>query len=550
VITLRPYQQDAVDAIYKYYEDGNDGNAAISMPTGSGKGFVQAFFVKDALEKFPSERILLVTHVKELIEQNVQKLQTIWPQAPIGIYSAGLGCRDVLFQLLFCGIQSVYKRAGEFGRISLIIVDECHRIGKKGTTMYRNFLADMKELNPEVKVIGLTATPYRTTSGLLTDGDDAIFNKIVYEANIRDLIKQGYLCKLTTKLGSHRADLSSVRVRAGEYVEGDLEKVMNVDRLVVGAVDETMDLCHDRKKLLVFCSGVKHAHAVCNEISSRGVYAACVTGKTPSEERAAIIDEFKYGNLRVVVNVNVLTTGFDVPSIDAIISLRPTKSPGLWCQTCGRGLRTHPNKENTLILDFAGNILEHGPIDRIRVKKKYEGGGIAKAPMKECPECRNPVFLSNKVCPECGYVFTVERKPKHGTKASGLRVISDGKPWELEVDKVSYKKHDKPGKPPSMKVTYRCGLESHSEWICIEHKGYAKQKAALWWKVRGWGEPMPSTVDKALTVAHFLKKPKKIKVRQEGKYTRVVGYRQFYQPFKQQLELTHDDQGGCTPGRV
>ena len=546
---LRPYQQDAIERIYSYFEE-HDGNPVIVIPTAGGKSVVQAALIRRVLEQFPGQRFLLLTHVRELLEQNAEKLRALWPEAPVGIYSAGLKRRESGRQITIAGIQSCYRRAALFGSIDLIIIDECHRVPKRGEGMYRRFLKDLRAINPKLKVIGMSATPYRMGSGYLHKGENRIFTDIAYEAKIPELIKDGYLCPLVSKAGQTKVDLRNVHTRHGEFVQSELEAAMNKTQLINGAVDEMLKLCGepntDRQKWLVFCAGLSHAGNVCDQLNVRGIPAACVTGKTPGDERTQILDDFQRGRYRALTNVNVLTTGYDAPGIDAVIMLRPTQSAGLYYQMVGRGMRLHPVKDNALVLDFAGNIMRHGPVDKIKARDPGEAG---QAPLKECPSCQLLVAIAATQCPECGHTFPVAPKTSatgHDTRASDLPILSTGENsiHRIEVDRVSYPVHRKPGKPPSLRVNYHCGLATYSEWVCVEHQGYARRKAEQWWRrrlpkdllggqleTRGIkmappnGSGCPDSVEAALKQAEFLEVPKEIVVDISGKYANIIAHK-------------------------
>jgi DNA repair protein RadD len=248
-----------------------------------------------------------------------------------------------------------------------------------------------------------------------------------------------------------------------------------------------------------------------------------IVGDTPSAQREAIINDFKAGRIQCLTNANVLTTGFNAPAVDLIAMLRPTKSAGLYVQIVGRGCRLAPGKTDCLVLDFAGNIARHGPIDAIKPKTP-KAGEDGDAPTKACPECDSIVHAAVRQCPDCGHMFP-EPQIKIDAKASTLDILSGGPPEWVPVTRVSYARHDKTGKPPSLRVDYWSGLSSHSEWVCIEHQGYARQKAASWWANRAPGLPLPRGVDEALAVSQRLKCPSQIAVRPSGRYTEIVGAR-------------------------
>jgi len=521
MLTLRPYQEAAIAAIYTYYEV-NSGNCCVVIPTAGGKSLVMASFIEGVLKAWPDQRILIVTHVRELIAQNHAEMIGLWPEAPAGIYSAGLGKREAQARVLFAGIQSIHRRAHEIGHTDLVLIDEAHLIPGNSSTMYRRFLDALQAINPALKVIGLTATPFRTGSGMLHEGKDALFTDIAYEAPVRDLIDKGFLSPLISKQPATRLDVSKVGTRAGDFIARDLAAAVDQDATTRAAVAEIITHGKDRKSWLAFCSGVDHARHVAEEFARQGITCRTIFGNTPKEERDAIIAAFKRGEIRALATMGVLTTGFNAPAVDLIALLRPTKSAGLYVQMVGRGTRLAPDKENCLVLDFADNVRRHGPIDLVRPKRPGDGGG-GEAPTKVCPECDSIMALSATECPDCGYVFP-PREVKIAPTAATLPVLSPKVQW-LPVHGVSYSRHDKRGGLPSLKVTYSCGLKSYNEWVCVEHQGYARQKALEWWQKRAPGCPMPRTVDDAIAQAGKLTRPIAISVHPSGRFLEISGYR-------------------------
>ena len=521
MLTLRPYQNAAISSIYGYFQT-HKGNPLVVIPTAGGKSLVMAAFIEGVLKAWPDQRILIVTHVRELIAQNHAEMIGLWPEAPAGIYSAGLGKREAQARILFAGIQSIHRRAHEVGHTDLVLIDEAHLIPGNSSTMYRRFLDGLARINPALKVIGLTATPFRLDCGMLHEGKSALFADIAYEAPIRDLIDAGYLSPLVSKQPATRLDVSKVGTRAGDFIQRDLAAAVDQEAITRAAVSEIIEHGKDRKSWLAFCSGVEHSRHVAEEFSRQGITCRTIFGDTPKDERDAIITAFKRGQIRALASMGVLTTGFNAPAVDLIALLRPTKSAGLYVQMVGRGTRLAPGKENCLVLDFAGNVRRHGPIDLVRHKRPGEAGG-GEAPTKVCPECDSIIALSATECPDCGYVFPA-REVKIAPTAATLPVLSPKVQW-LPVHGVSYSRHDKLGGLPSLKVTYSCGLKSYSEWVCIEHQGYARQKAAEWWRKRAPGLPIPLSVDEAIAQASRLTSPSEISVRPSGRYFEISGYR-------------------------
>ena len=504
---LRPYQRDAVDAIWTHIAS-SESNPAVVLPTGSGKTHVIAEVCRDAVQHWGG-RVIVLAHVKELLEQAADKLRTVAPDLPIGVYSAGLGCRDLGYAVTIAGIQSVYQRAHDLGPLDLVIVDEAHLIPPDGEGMYRRFLTDAKDLCDHQRVIGLTATPYRMKTGTICGpAPEHVLNDVCFEAGVRELIVQGYLCPLRSRAGKTVADTSELHVRGGEFVAGEVEDLMNTDDLVHSACMEIVAAAAERRSVLVFCSGVEHGMRVAGTLTElSGAECGFVCGETPTKERDRLIARFKRGDLKFLANVNVLTTGFDAPNVDCVAMLRPTLSPGLYYQMVGRGFRLNPGKDDCLVLDFGGNVLRHGPVDAIRLADPNSVPG--EAPAKQCPTCNALIHAAYANCPECGHAFPPRQLAKHTSIASDEEVVSGTEGTERQnvgVSEVAYYVHYKRGDPlalPTMRVEYRCGFSKWArEWICFEHQrgGYARRKAEQWWRKRS-NEPVPDTVDEAVDLA-------------------------------------------------
>ncbi len=513
---LRPYQQAAVDAVYDYLRRHDD-NPVVVVPTAGGKTPIMATICKDAVGRW-NGRVLILAHVKELLQQAADKLNAICPEVRFGVYSAGLKRRDTTHPVILAGIQSVYERAVELDAFDLVLVDEAHLIPAEGEGMYRQFLADAKAINPHLRVIGLTATPFRLKTGLICRPADegGILNAICYEIGVRELIRDGYLCPLKTKAGINKVDTSKLHVRGGEYVADEVEDLMDQQWLVEAACGELVAYTRDRQAVLVFASGIKHGDHVVRVLKEKhGVECGFVTGETPAGEREELLARFRGATggelfsrkpLKYLCNINVLTTGFDVPNVDCVVLLRPTLSPGLYYQMVGRGFRLHSGKANCLVLDFGGNVLRHGPVDQIRVKER-DAGSNGRAPAKECPECHSVIAAGYARCPDCGYEFPPPERQKHDAKASEAGILSGQvTTTKYPVQDVFYsvhKKRDAPDDAPrTMRVDYKVGWHDYkSEWVCFEHRGYARQKAVAWWKRRS-PDPAPDTAQQAVAIAN------------------------------------------------
>lgn len=527
MLQLRPYQRAAVDALFAYWRE-EGGSPLIVLPTGAGKSLVLGTICKELIEGWPDMRVLIVTHVRELILGNFKELLNIWPFAPAGIYSAGVGRRDARSQIIFGGVQTIANKTREIGHIDLVMVDEAHLMPRKSETQYGQLLAGLRAINPDLKLVGLTATPFRLGEGLLHEGDGALFDDICYELPIGDLIDGGFLVRPISKGMATTYDVSGVGKLGGDYKQNALQAAVDKDELTRAVVDEIVAYGRDRRAWLCFCSGVEHAHHMRDEIRSRGFSCEAIDGTTPTGERDRILEDFKAGRLRCVTNNSVMTTGTNVPIIDLVAFCRPTQSAGLYVQMAGRGLRLHPGKENCLFLDFAGVVRKHGPIDAVAPPNARSGSG--EAPIKVCPPdaggCGSLVHASVRQCPDCGYEFPIDDTPKISRQAEDVPMLSKGEATWRPVTKRSFRFHEgKNGKPPSVKVVYQCGLTAINEWLCFEHTGYAQSKAHRWWAHHNGRRPFPQTVLEALERQNELAATAEISVRPDGKYWTVVAHR-------------------------
>lgn len=427
--------------------------------------------------------------------QRVVRITIIECQSPVPV-----------FNLQVAGHPSYYAHG--------VLTHNCHLISRAGDGMYRQFLADCKVINPNVRVIGLTATPFRLDSGMICSPDHFL-NHVCYEIGIKELIRDGYLSPLISKAGVNRADFGGLHVRAGEFVSEEVESLVNNDALVSAACAEIIELTKDCLAVLIFASSVAHGRRVVEVLQqNHGIECGYVTGETPPSERDELLSRFRGDAptsliatepLRFLCNVNVLTTGFDAPRVDCVVMLRPTMSPGLLYQCVGRGFRLHPGKLNCLVLDFGGNIERHGPIDQIKPKDKAKRPDQGP-PAKECEQCHALVACGYANCPECGHPFPPPEREPHDAQASDAGVLSgEVTDTQYDVHDIVYRIHRKrdadEDAPRCLRVDYMIGLDHwQSEFVCIEHTGYARRKAEAWWRERCI-DPCPTTAEEALDLA-------------------------------------------------
>ena len=391
---LRDYQSEAVSATIKHFQKSNE-SAGIVLPTGSGKSLGIA-----ELARLAKRKILVLTHVKELVEQNHQKYESYGLTA--SIYSAGLKKKKNDQQVTFASIQSVARNLADFSQYySLIIVDECHRVNIKkengeGNNQYQQVIELLTQTNPEIKLLGLTATPYRLGMGwiyrkhhrgIMRSEQARPFEHCIYELPLRYLIKRQYLTQPTLVDATiEHYDFSALRVNnTGEYNPADINHLLNRNpRITQGIIEQVVDLALQRQGVMIFAATVEHAQEVQSYLPTSET--ALIIGDTDNKERGYLIQQFKQKRIKYLVNVSVLTTGFDAPHVDMIAILRPTQSVSLYQQIIGRGLRLSEGKKDCLIIDYTGNDFD---LYQPEVGEK-KPNSQAKPMQVLCPSCEFP----------------------------------------------------------------------------------------------------------------------------------------------------------------
>lgn len=523
----RDYQQESIEAFWRGTKTHKGQNPLIVLPTGGGKTIVIADILR-GISKI-GYRSIVLARSKELVKQNLEKFSMHLPDVSAGIYCAGLGRKETSPNIIFGTIQSCCTKGEEFGERQLIIVDEAHEIPQRDESQYQIFLNDICKTSPNALLLGLTASPYRLDGGLIY-GPSRQFDYVAHAVPLRKLIDDKYLTKPAT-LVADQVDMSGVKKTAGDFnksqVEGKfLEAGTVVTDQIVSASDEKQT-----KSVLIFASGVAHAESIRARIADKGHSVGLVTGETLPLIRSTLIDNFNRGTLRFLVNVDVLTTGFDCTRIDHIAVCRATESPGLFYQICGRGFRLHKGKDVCWIQDFGGNIERHGPIDSPSygintIKVKTETG---EAPQKACPSCFEILPASATVCEKCGFEFP--RQPNVDTRASRQAILKTPR-WH-NVESVSYQLwKGKGGKPDTLRVDYSVSLDGDwlerkvvSEWVCILHDGFARSMAMRWW-IKRTSLPFPMKIEDAIDLAErgALRTPRRVEIVKDGAYDRIEDY--------------------------
>ncbi|WES87830.1 DEAD/DEAH box helicase [Dickeya fangzhongdai] len=394
--TLRPYQQEAVDATLAYFRQ-HTAPAVIVLPTGAGKSLVIA-----ELARLARGRVLVLAHVRELVEQNHAKYCALGLQADI--FAAGLNQRDSEGKVVFGSVQSVARHPDKFDdAFSLLIVDECHRISDDENSQYQQIIQHLQQANSQLRLLGLTATPYRLGRGwiyqyhyhgMIRGDDSCLFRDCIYELPLRYMIRHGFLVppeRLDMPVVQY--DFSQLAARSnglfnngsfnnGSFSDVELNRELKrQQRVTPHIVRQITEYAANRRGVMIFAATVEHAREVEGLLPAGE--AALISGETPAPQRDALIAAFKQQQLRYLVNVSVLTTGFDAPHVDVIAILRPTESVSLYQQIVGRGLRLFPGKTDCLILDYAGN-----PFDLYTPEVGHSKPYSDSQPVQVfCPQC-------------------------------------------------------------------------------------------------------------------------------------------------------------------
>ena len=509
------------------------------LPTAAGKSVICAEIVRSMYEQWPDyhPRTVVLVPSKELAEQNAAKLIALLPHhISVGFVSASLGKKQYHTDVIVATIGSIAKSARHLGNIKCVIIDEAHLVSTKGADagMYRQFLTELGKYC-EIRVVGMTATAFRGNGVWLTDGDAPLFTGIACNVTMRELLDAGFIAPLVPPTGeiSTKIDASSVGISNGDYKVGELSDL--VDKYLAEVAREAVKLAHDRQKWIAFTPSVDNAESLAARLHQHGIESAVVCGDTPKADRERLIAQFRRGEIQCLVTVLALSVGFDVPDVDCIVWCRPTKSPVLYVQGMGRGVRISPGKVDCLVLDFTDTVARLGPVDTIK-GRAAKGGGNSEAPYCICPECGERNLNNAMICTACGATIKEPEVIHKAVEVSRHALLSAQLQSTIQwhdITRVGYAIHRKDGKPDSLRVDYFAGLlRVASEWICFDHTGYARSKAEQWWAKRGnandlWldGDKPPGSTSQAEARAYdCLQAPTRIATRLNGKFTEVVSH--------------------------
>lgn len=526
-ITYRPYQTRTIADLWRWFLDNPEGNPVVEATVGAGKSLMIAETIRQALD-YPGTRVLMCVASRELCRQNAEKLISVWPEAPVGIYSAGLKSRCLDKRIIYATIGSIHKRWHELGRVDLIMVDECHNVSSKDQGMYRALIRNLLTVCPHMRVVGWTGTAFYGNGIWITDAEEPLFTDIAARVSMRELLDDGYLAPLTVPSVTTHLSAEGVGMRGGDFIVSQLAKQIDKQALVDACADELVKVGAERKRWFVYGATVEHCHHIKEALIARGIQAAVISANTPHGERDATLAMLRSGQLRAIVNVATMTTGIDLPELDLICLMRNTRSPVLLVQIAGRGMRTAPGKVDCMMVDFTDTLMSLGPVDLLKGRSRSKSG-TSEAPFKICDECGTRNTASARVCIDCGAEFEIIEKPKHNDQISRAPALSsDIKPQieRFQIANVTYQAWQGRNSPTTtLRVDYQGPLmRVASEWVCLEHTGYARDKAVAWWATRAPGTPIPKTVDEALIRTHELRQPSAIDVDIRLKYPEIKHY--------------------------
>ncbi|WP_081192680.1 DEAD/DEAH box helicase [Halomonas sp. BC1] len=563
---LRAYQQEAVKRVVHHFRATSD-PAVVVLPTGSGKSLVIA-----ELARLARGRVLVLAHVRELVEQNHAKYQAYGLVADI--FSAGLKRKEASRQVVFGSVQSVVRNLTQFNDASftLLVIDECHRVSLEEDSSYRQVIDHLQRQNPQLKILGLTATPFRLGQGfiyhrhyhgMVRGGEESFFTDCVFEQPLRLMVKQGFLAaprRLDMAIEGY--DFSALAPSSsGLFREEELNRVVAGSRATPGIIAQVVEQAADCQGVMIFAATVAHAEEIMGYLPAE--QSALITGATVSAERTALIDAFKARKLKYLVNVAVLTTGFDAPHVDLIAILRPTESVSLYQQIVGRGLRLSPGKEACLILDYAGN-----PWDLYAPEVGEPRPDSDSEPVQvECPECGHANLFWGKrdgelviehfgrrcqglveddagrrsqctfrfrfkVCDACGAENDIAARRCHGCEK--LLVDADDKLKEalrlkdakvLRVSGMQLEATTNGRGLPRLKVTYHDeDGASLSEWFALETAAQRRAFYAVFLRahLRAPGVPwQPATPDDVVAAQSRLRHPDFVVGRKVGRHFQI-----------------------------
>lgn len=515
MLILRPYQIQALATIMADLE--KEAAVLLQAPTGSGKTIIFSEVIRRWLTLHPEGRVTVVAHRQELITQARDKMVKVWPEGAerIGLACASLGAVDVRPQVVIGSVQTLARRRLIESDHQLLIIDEAHHVpGDHSGGQYHGLIGDLLKNNPGLKVLGVTATPFRLGHGYIYGPgakDGNVFPRLNFKIDLAELMAEGYLAPFRAREGLAMAeDLNRIKIIRGEYDQRQLNDLLLRRVHIESAVTAYEKYGEGRNKALIFAVSIEHAKRLAEVFNQAGHRAAAVHSQMSG--RSEILDNFEAGGLKVLINIGVLTEGWDSPAVDLILLCRPTKSAALFVQMIGRGSRPHPGKKDFLVLDLAENFKTHG--DPAEPRVVIPSGGDGTAPYKACPNCRALLAAASLNCPDCGHKWEVVLVDiKQIPDLAKIKLFQ--KPFADRILGWSGDIRLSPSGRKMLVLTCRCEQAGEIErWLDLEGNasGFEQSLArALWSNLSGKRKP-PDTLDKAMKRLEELHIPETVTV--------------------------------------
>lgn len=469
MIQARDYQDHCIQSIWRELTEVDD--IMVQLPTGAGKTIIFVKLIKLLLDKYEGLKINILVNKIKLVEQTKDKLLYAIGEEKIGLYCGSLGEYQDQAPITVGSIQSISLRTLMF---NLMVIDECHN--EEGSATYRNYVRRCREANPKLKIVRFTATPF-TMKGYIY-GEDKICKKLAFKRTLNQMIAEGYLVPPVFKSTKEAFNTSELRTKRGEYIMADVEKMSKDEEKCRRQVADALPRLNaaGRKKVVWAATCIEHAEMIQKELERQDYVGSTslIHSELSSKVRVENLKNFEDGDTRHLISIMIVTEGYDYPPIDAIAIMRPTRSPVLYVQLVGRGLRLSPGKEDCLVLDY-GEVVEYfGHPSDPYVPNTGKKKDSSEKKCLICPACETINFLPRRNCSSCGYEFMKEDKKEIirtkalTNEAANVELNENGRPelilnvilCDVNNDYVSKSTGSK-----CIKVTYTTMVGSIYEYI-------------------------------------------------------------------------------------
>ena len=546
-VILRPHQEEAIETMWGAIK--GQINTLMVCPCSFGKSLVLAKLAQRILEKDPSYRVLFLVDREILVSQLRDGITTYFPEM---VGHIGIVCSSVTDnfcherRITIASRQSLVKRLSDIEPVHAVLADECHMYAvpreKEEPDQFGFILNAMRDKNKHTRLIGCTATPYRLTDGFIygshnKPGSLPYWEDIDYECKVETLLEGGYLAPLVGKTVVEERfslDLSRVGMVGGDYNLGQLDALMTKDVYLQGAINAWKEHASDRNKTAMFCVSIEHAEAAAQAFRAQGIPAIAIHSKLGRIGGFSAMESLKSGECKVYTSVGKLTTGMDVPDIDALILARPTKSTALFKQIIGRAQRIFPGKTDAFILDLVGLTNEFGTnLDRLKVivPKSADDNLEKEKSAKKCPICQTELEINSIECPECGYIYEVLLQEANAKELRDIEWAKKQAPVEMGIVNVYAEVFlsKKSGKQ-LLRIVFT-GDDNHwnptraSAWLCFPNDGYSQgacKRGRSIWNGLFPSVPTPQSAEHAIQFKDNLVCPVSIVVDKNGEYPDIM----------------------------